>query len=135
MLMVSAEHEILKKFKSIAVVGCSAHEEKPSHFVPKYLQEHGYRIIPINPNALEILGEKVFPSLEEAAKKEKIEAVDVFRPSEEAEKVTEQAIKAGAKAVWLQEGIESDKAKEKAEKAGILFVQNKCMKKELEKME
>jgi hypothetical protein len=125
------EKEILEKYKTIAVVGCSTNPEKPAHYVPKYLKDHGYKIIPVNPFAEEILGEKVYPSLTEVPGK--VDVVEVFRPSQETPGVVEQAIKKGAKAVWLQEGIVSDEAAELARGAGIEFVMDRCMMKEHEK--
>ena len=119
---------ILTKFKTIAVVGCSREPEKPSHFVPKYLKENGYRIIPVNPNAQEILGEKCYPSLLEVP--DEIDIVDIFRPAEFAEPIVEVAIKKKAKVIWMQEGIVNEKAAEKAEKAGLKVVMDKCMMKE-----
>jgi hypothetical protein len=125
------EKEILEKYKTIAVVGCSTNPEKPAHYVPKYLKDHGYKIIPVNPFAEEILGEKVYPSLTEVPGK--VDVVEVFRPSQETPGVVEQAIKKGAKAVWLQEGIVNDEAAELARGAGIEFVMDRCMMKEHEK--
>lgn len=122
---------------TIAVVGCSTTEGKPAHDVPKYLQEHGYRIVPINPFADEILGERAYDSL--AAVEEEIDLVDVFRPSEETPGVVEDAIarheeRGDAGAVWLQLGIESDEATRMAEEAGLEFVQDRCTKIEHERL-
>lgn len=119
------ELKILEKYKTVAVVGCSTNPEKPSHYVPKYLKEQGYRIIPINPFADEILDEKVFKSVEEVP--EEIDVVLVFRPGEETPEIVEEAIDAGAKAVWLQEGIKNDEAAGIAKDAGLDFVMDKCM--------
>lgn len=118
------EEEILN-FKTIAVVGCSTNPEKPAQYVPKYLQDQGYRIIPINPFADEILGEKVYKSLHEVP--EEIGTVLVFRPSEETPEIVKHAIDVGAKAVWLQEGIKSDEAAELAQNAGLDIVMDRCM--------
>jgi predicted CoA-binding protein len=119
-----SEKEILN-YKTIAVVGCSTNPEKPANYVPKYLQESGYRIIPVNPFAEEILGEKVYKSLEEVP--DEIDTVLVFRPGEETPEVVKKAIGVGAKAIWLQEGIKSDEAAALAEGAGLLFVMDRCM--------
>lgn len=127
--------------KVIAIVGLSKDPTKDSHSVAKYLQDHGYKIIPINPTATEILGEKVYPDLlkipEETARQ--IEIVDVFRPSAETSEITEQAISLHKKfgclqTVWLQLGIENDEAKKMCEQNGIQFVQNKCIKIEHERL-
>lgn len=111
--------------RTIAVVGCSPRPERPSHYVAEYLKENGYRIIPVNPGHKEILGEKCYPSL--SAIPEKVEVVDVFRRSEEVLPVIEEAIKIGAKALWLQDGITHPEGEEKARKAGLLVVSNDCM--------
>ncbi|MBU2559409.1 CoA-binding protein [archaeon] len=119
------EKEILEKCKTIAVVGCSTDPKKPANYVPGYLKEQGYRIIPVNPFADEILGEKVYKSLEEVP--DKIDTVLVFRPGEETPDVVKKAVEVGAKAVWLQEGIKNDEAEHLAEEAGLGFVMDRCM--------
>ena len=116
---------------SIAVVGCSTTEGKAAHDIPAYLQNHGYRIVPVNPFAEEILGEPAADSLADV--EAEIDLVDVFRPSEETPAIVDEVIErheaAGdAGAVWLQLGIESDEAAERAESAGLDFVQDKCLK-------
>ena len=117
--------------ETIAVVGCSTTEGKAAHDVPNYLQEHGYRIVPINPYADEILGERAYDSLADV--EEEIDLVDVFRPSEKTPGVVEDVIarheaRGDAGAVWLQLGIESDDAAALAEEAGLEFVQDRCIK-------
>ena len=117
--------------ETIAVVGCSTTEGKAAHDVPNYLQEHGYRIVPINPYADEILGERAYDSLADV--EEEIDLVDVFRPSEKTPGVVEDVIarheaRGDAGAVWLQLGIESDEAAALAEEAGLEFVQDRCIK-------
>ena len=112
-------------YKTIAVVGCSTNPEKPANYVPKYLHEQGYMIIPVTPFADEILGEKVYKSLAEVP--DEIDVVLVFRPGEETPEVVKHAIDVGAKAVWLQEGIKSDEAAELAKDAGLQFVMDMCM--------
>jgi hypothetical protein len=119
------EKEILEKYKTIAVIGCSTNPEKPAHYVPKYLKEHGYKIIPVNPFADEILGEKAYPSLLDVP--EEVEVVEVFRPADETPGIVRQAIEKGAKAVWLQEGIVNEEASNLARDAGIEFVMDRCM--------
>ncbi len=119
---------ILRGFHTIAVVGCSRNEGKPSHDVPLYLQEHGYRIIPVNPSADTILGEKAYARLADI--KEGIDVVDVFRPAPEAPAIAEDAFRTGAKALWLQEGIVSEEAERIAKGHGMLFVMDRCMMKE-----
>jgi hypothetical protein len=120
--------KVLRESKTIAVVGCSREEGKDSHNIPMYLQKVGYRIIPINPFATEILGEKAYAKLSDV--KEKIDVVDVFRPSAEAVEIAKEAVSVHAKVLWLQEGIISEEAKKIAEENGLLFVMNRCMFKE-----
>jgi hypothetical protein len=119
------EKEILEKYNIVAVVGCSTTPEKPAHYVPKYLKEQGYKIIPVNPFAEEILGERAYPSLLDVPGE--VEIVEVFRPADEAPEIVKQAVKKGAKAIWLQEGIVSKEAAELARNAGIEFVMDRCM--------
>jgi predicted CoA-binding protein len=119
--------EILEKSKIIAVVGASRTEGKPAHFVPAYLKSKGYKIIPINPFADEILGEKAYKSLLDIPPDIKIDVVDVFRPSEEVTKVVEEAIKRGVKIVWLQLGIYNKEAVELAKKNNIEIIWDRCM--------
>ena len=117
--------KILTEIKTIAVVGCSKDPAKDAHRVPKYLQMHSYRIIPVNPTAAEILGEKAYPSLD--AVHIAYDAVDVFRPSADVPPIVEQAIKGPAKVIWMQLGIRHDEAANKAEAAGKTVVQDRCM--------
>jgi uncharacterized protein len=116
---------IYAETKTIAVVGISRYPFKPSQRVPKYLQEQGYRIRPVNPRGGSVLGEPVARSLAEVDGP--VDVVDVFRPAEEAPKIARQAIDIGAKVLWLQEGIESQEAKRIAEAAGLTVVMNRCM--------
>jgi predicted CoA-binding protein len=118
---------ILRNFRVIAVVGCSRNEGKPSHDVPMYLQQHGYRIIPVNPNANTILGERAYATL--AAIKERVDVVEVFRPAGEAPGIAKEALAIGAKALWLQEGIISEEAQRFANEHGMLFIMDRCMMK------
>ena len=111
--------------RTIAVVGCSPKPERASHFVAAYLQEQGYRIIPVNPGHAEILGEKCYPSLSDVP--EPIDVVDVFRQPELVLPVIEEAIKVGAKAVWLQDGVTHPEGEALARKKGLLVVSDDCM--------
>ncbi|MBI3353015.1 MAG: CoA-binding protein [Nitrospirae bacterium] len=124
----SKEQKILQKYKTIAVVGLSTNSEKPAHFVPKYLKEQGYTIIGINPSAKgDILGQKVYSSLREIP--EKVDIVNIFRPSGEVPGIVEEAIAIGAKVIWMQEEIIHPEAAARAEKAGLEVVMNRCMMK------
>lgn len=119
---------ILARPGRVAVVGLSPKPHRASHAVARYLQSHGWRIIPVNPNALDVLGEKAYASLSEAARAHRIDLVDVFRRSEEAAPVVDEAIAVGARAVWLQLGIRDDDAVARARRAGLLAVQDRCIK-------
>ena len=119
--------EILLSAKTIASFGLSSNQEKESYWIVSYLKEQGYRIIPVNPTATEILGEKVYPDLESIP--EKVDVVQVFRKSEDVPPVVDSAIQIGAKVVWMQEGIVNQEAAEQAEKAGLKVVMNRCMMK------
>jgi len=119
---------ILDECRTIAVVGLSSKETRPSHGVAAYMQRAGYRIVPVNPNEVEVLGENAYASLSDVP--QKVDLVDVFRRSEEAGAVVDEAIAAGAKAVWLQEGVIDDKAARRAADAGLLVVMDRCWLKE-----
>ena len=123
--------QFLQRYKRIAVVGLSANPSRPSYSVSEYMQRVGYEIIPINPRyaGATILGKHVYASLIEAREAgEQIEIVDVFRRSEDTPPVAEEAIKVGAKVVWLQLGIANREASEKVRNAGLEFVEDKCIK-------
>ena len=124
--------QILRTSKTIAVVGLSPKPHRASFDVSRYMQAHGWRIIPINPAAVAsgatILGEKVYATLLEAAQHEKIDLVNVFRNAEDVPPVVDEAIAIGAQAVWLQLGIVNDSALEKARAAGLQVIQDKCLK-------
>jgi len=127
--------EQIRKFyslKNIAVVGMSKYPEKAAHFVPKYLADKGYNIIPVNPTADEIMGKKCYHEINEVS--ESIDIVDVFRPSDQVFPVVEEAIKKKPKVIWLQEGIHNQEAEELARKAGIEVVFNRCMLAEHERL-
>ena len=111
--------------KNIAVVGMSKNPDKAAHYVPKYLTDKGYNIIPVNPTTDNILDKKCYHSLEEIS--DSIDIVDVFRPSDQVMPVVEQAIKKNPKVIWLQEGIHNSDAEEIARKTGIKVVFNRCM--------
>jgi uncharacterized protein len=117
--------EILKKYRTIAVVGLSANATRPSHGVTEYMQDAGYRIIPVNPNETEVLGEKSWARLENVP--EKIEIVDIFRRPEEVAAVVESAIRVGAKVIWMQLGVEDEAAAEKARASGLVVVVDACI--------
>ena len=125
--------EILDKNKTIAMIGVSKDPKKPSTIVMKYMQEYGFKVIPVNPKAKgdKILGEEVFEKITDI--KQKVDIIDVFRPSNEVYAIAEDAIKIGAKVLWLQLGIRDEKAKELVEKNDIEYVDNKCTKMEYQK--
>jgi predicted CoA-binding protein len=123
--------QILKKYKHIAVVGLSADQYRPSHFVAIYMQSEGYDIIPINPRyaGKTILGKHVYASLTEAREAgEQIEIVDVFRKGEDTPPIADEAVKIGAQVLWLQLGVRNDEAGERAQAGGLIFVQDRCVK-------
>jgi predicted CoA-binding protein len=117
--------DLLKHSKNIAVVGLSNNPLRPSHGVSAYMQSHGYRIIPVNPRIAGSLGEKAYPSLLDV--KEKIDIVNIFRRSEFVEEVVDHAIQLKVPAIWMQEEVIHEKAAEKARKAGILVVMDRCI--------
>ena len=119
---------ILEGCRAIAVVGLSSNPIRPSYGVAAYMQRQGYRVIPVNPNETQVLGEKAYASLTDAP--QPIELVDIFRRSAEAGAVVDEAIRLGAKAVWLQEGVIDDAAAERAHAAGLLVAMDRCWLKE-----
>ena len=119
---------ILTNYRTVAVVGLSPKPHRDSYEVAAYMQAHGWRIVPINPNATEVLGEKAYATLSEAAQHERIELVNCFRNSEDIPPIVEEAIAIGAKAVWMQLDIAHAAAAEKARAAGLLVVENRCLK-------
>ena len=118
--------EILLSAKTIASFGLSSNQEKESYWIVSYLKEQGYRIIPVNPTATEIMGEKVYPDLESIP--DQVDVVQVFRKSEDVPPFVDSAIAIGAKVVWMQVGIENEEAARKAESAGLTVVMNACMR-------
>jgi len=121
----NAIRKILTEARTIAVVGFSSNPAKAGYYVPAYLQQHGYRVIPVNPNLSEGLGETAYPALADVP--EPIELVLIFQRSENVPPFVDQAIAVGAKAVWLQLGIAHDAAAAKARAAGLDVVQDACM--------
>lgn len=118
--------QLLTDARTIAVVGLSSSPTRASHSVARYLQNHGYRIIPVNPHETEVLGELAYPSLADIP--EKVDVVDVFRRPEYTVEVAEEAVKVGAKLLWLQSGIVNEDAQRIAQEAGLDVVMDACMK-------
>jgi len=129
---VSIDEEILNSSRVIAVVGLSAKPDRPSYRVASYLKENGYKIIPVNPQVGEVLGEISYPDLSSIP--EPVDVVDIFRRSEEVPAIVEGTIKIGAKAVWMQEGVINEEAAARAREAGLLVVMDRCMLKEHQKL-
>jgi predicted CoA-binding protein len=123
-----AIHAILDSCRTVAVVGLSPKPHRDSFGVARYMQAHGWRIVPVNPNASEILGEKAYPTLTEAARHERIDLVNCFRNSADIPPIVDEAIAIGARAVWMQLGIAHAEAAAKARAAGLLVVQDRCLK-------
>ena len=122
-----SDEEIIEilNLKKVAVIGMSKHQEKAAHFVPKYLSENGFDIIPVNPNSDEILNKKCYKEINDI--KDDIDIVDVFRPSEDVLPFVKDAIKKNPKVIWLQEGIHNEEAENLAREHGIKVVFNRCM--------
>jgi len=123
---------LLRTARTIAVVGLSEKRWRPSHGVSEYMQQAGYRIIPVNPALSEVLGEKCYPDV--AAVPEPIDIVDIFRRSEFVPEIVEAAIRVGAKAVWMQEGVVHERAAARAREAGLTVVMDRCLLKEHRKL-
>ncbi len=119
--------DILKNYKTIAVVGLSSNPRRPSFSVTQYMQSAGYRIIPVNPNETEVLGEKCYARLEDIPKNQKIDIVDIFRRSEHVPAVVDSAIAVGARVVWMQQGIAHAAAAAKARDAGLIAIEDACI--------
>jgi len=126
--------EIFTESKVIALVGASAKKDKTSHIVMKYLIEFGFEVIPVNPGAAgqEILGQMTYKSIKDIDKK--IDIVDIFRPSAEAEKIVEEAKELNPKTIWLQLGITSEKAEENAKSINANYIENSCIKTEYQRI-
>jgi len=123
--------ELLASAKTIAVVGLSSKSFRPSYGVARYLQSAGYRVIPVNPNESEVLGEKCYAHLEDIP--EKIDIVDIFRRAELVPEIVDEAIRIRARAIWMQEGVVDEPSAEKARRAGLIVVMNLCTAQELHK--
>ena len=117
--------KVLESCKTVAIVGLSPRPERDSNGVAAYIQEKGYRIIPVNPSASEILGEKCYPNL--ASIPEPVDVVDIFRRSEEVPTIVADAIKIGARAVWMQKGVVSEEGASAAREAGLIVVMDECI--------
>ncbi len=122
---MTLEAEILRKYRTVAVVGISSREDQPSHRVARYLKEHGYRIIPVTPRETEVLGEKCYPDL--CSVPQPVEVVDIFRRPKQVPRVVAEALYNGAKVVWMQEGIVHEAAARRAREAGLEVVMDRCM--------
>ena len=125
---MNQEKKILNTYRTVAIVGLSPDAERPSFKVASYLKEQGYRIIPVNPEFSQILGEACYTDL--VSIHGPVDVVDIFRRSEETPAIVEQAIAIGAKVVWMQEGVVNETAAGRAREAGLLVVMDKCMRKE-----
>ena len=123
---IAGLRRILAQSRTLAVVGLSAQWYRPSYFAAKYMQDHGYRIIPVNPRYDEVLGERCYPDLR--AIPERVDLVDCFRRSQDIPPIAEQAIAIGAKVLWMQLGIVNDEAARRASAAGLDVVMNRCVK-------
>ena len=126
--------DILSTYKTVAVVGISPKEDRPSYRVASYLKSKGYRIIPVRPDGDIILGEKVYRSLQEIPQEVEVDIVDIFRKSEDVPPIVEEAIQRRAKVVWMQEGIMNMEAAAQAERVRLKVVMDRCMKKEHQRL-
>jgi predicted CoA-binding protein len=126
--IIILEEKILREYRTVAVVGLSPNPERDSNRVASYLIEHGYNVIPVNPNTQQILGREAYPDLSSIP--EKVEVVDIFRKPNEVMPVIDEAINIGAKVVWMQEGVINKEAAARARDAGLLVVMDKCMRKQ-----
>ena len=119
--------KLLREVKTIAVVGLSNNPSRPSHQVASYLQERGFRIVPVNPNCREVLGEPAFPSLLQVPKGITIDLVNIFRRPDAVFLIVKDAIQIGARGIWMQEGVIDSVAAQMAEKAGLWVVMDRCL--------
>jgi predicted CoA-binding protein len=119
--------KLLRETKTIAVVGLSPNSSRPSHRVASYLQEQDYRIVPVNPNCREVLGETAFPSLLQVPKEITIDMVNIFRRPDAVLHIVEEAIQIGARGIWMQEGVIHSMAAQMAERAGLWVVMDRCL--------
>ncbi len=125
---------ILGDARTIAVVGLSSRTDRPSHEVAAYLQDRGYRIVPVNPRETEVLGEPAYPSLLDVPEDVRVDVVDVFRRAEHTPAISEQAVIRGARVLWLQDGIVNDEARRIAEQGGLTVVMGVCIKHTAERL-
>lgn len=125
-------NDLLRRSRRIAVVGLSGNSDRPAYRVSQYLIDRGYEVIPVNPQESEILGRKAHPSL--GAIGGDIDIVNVFRRSDQTDPIIDEAIKMGAKSIWLQEGVINETGALRAQVAGLVVVQDRCIKKELAKL-
>ncbi|MDE2585969.1 MAG: CoA-binding protein [Betaproteobacteria bacterium] len=123
---ISTLRRVLKECRTIAVVGLSADWNRPSYFAAKYMQQRGYRIIPVNPKYPEILGEKCYPDLKSIP--EKVDMVDVFRKPQDCAPIAREAVAIGAKVLWLQLGVVNEEARQIGEAAGLTVIEDRCVK-------
>ena len=123
---ITTLRRILRNHRTLAVVGLSANWYRPSYFAAKYMQEHGYRVIPVNPMYEEVLGEKCYKSLRDIP--DKVEIVDCFRKSAEIASLADDAVAIGAKVLWMQLGVKNAEARAKAEAAGLEVIEDRCVK-------
>jgi predicted CoA-binding protein len=126
---------ILGDARTIAVVGLSSNPDRPSYEVAEFLKDKGYRIVPVNPNETEVLGERAYASLPEVPEEVSIDVVDVFRRAEQTPEVAEQAVARGAKVLWLQEGIANEDARRIGEEAGLTVIMGVCIRKQTQRLE
>jgi predicted CoA-binding protein len=124
---------IVREARTVAVVGLSSNPEKASNEVGAYLKEQGYRVFPVNPNEEVVLGEHSYDSVEQIP--ERVDVVDVFLPSEKTPDIAEDAVRASAGTLWLQEGIENSEARRIAEEGGLAYIENRCMRQTHEGMQ
>lgn len=125
--------DVLQRYRTVAVVGCSTNPTKDAHTVPAFVQARGYRVIPVNPFADEILGEVAYGNVKDIPFS--IDIVNVFRPSDQVGPVVDDALETDAKVIWMQQGIRNEEAARKARDAGLVVIQDRCMRVELQQMD
>ena len=125
---------ILRTYKTVAIVGISPKEDRPSYRVASYLQSNGYRIVPVRPDGESILGEKIYRSLRDIPEEIKIEVVDIFRKSEDVPPIVDEAIEREVRVVWMQEGVVNHEAAARAERTGLKVIMDLCIKKEHQRL-
>jgi len=125
---MTVETDILRNYRTIAVVGLSSEPQRPAYSVSRYMQKAGYKVIPIHPDETEVIGEKAYPDL--SSVQEPIEIVNIFRRPEHVPEIVAEAIVVGAKVVWMQEGIVNEEAAKAGEDAGLIVVMDRCLRSE-----